>query len=45
LNHEPLEVDSLARILNISVSELGKTLSLMEIKGILFKERGKYHVN
>ena len=45
LNHESLEVDSLARILNISVSELGKTLSLMEIKGILFKERGKYHVN
>jgi DNA processing protein len=45
LDHEPLEVDSLARILNISVSELGKALSLMEIKGILFKERGKYHVN
>jgi DNA processing protein len=45
LDYESLEVDSLARALNISVSDLGKALSLMEIKGILFKERGKYHVN
>jgi DNA processing protein len=45
LNHESLEVDSLARLLNVSVSDLGKALSFMEIKGILFKERGKYHVD
>jgi len=45
LEHESLEIDTLSRILNLPVSELGKTLSLMELKGILFKERGKYHVN
>ena len=45
LERQSLEIDALSHILNLPVSLLGRTLSLMELKGILFKERGKYHVN
>jgi DNA processing protein len=44
LQREPQEPDQLSRALGISISELSKTISLMEIKSILFKDRGKYYI-
>jgi len=45
LQKEPLEADSLARILGMSVSKIGTTLSLMQLKGFINQEGGKYHLN
>lgn len=45
LQKEPLEIDALARILDISISELGAKLSLMQLKGLLFQEENKYYVS
>ena len=44
LQREPMEIDFLARNLNIGPAELGKTISLMEIKGQIKNENGKYYV-
>lgn len=45
LQKEPLEVDTLARLLGMSVSKIGTTLSLMQLKGFINQEGGKYYVN
>ncbi len=45
LKKEPLEADILARILGISVSKVGTTLSLMQLKGFIQQEDNKYYVN
>jgi DNA processing protein len=44
LQTEPMEIDLLARNLKIGPAELGKTISIMEIKGQIKKENGKYYV-
>ena len=45
LQRESLEIDELARVFGISIPELGTKLSLMELKGIIKQEGGKYHIN
>jgi len=45
LQREPLETDALARMLGMSVSKIGTTLSLMQLKGFINQEGGKYYVN
>lgn len=42
LQREPMEIDTLLRIINTPISKLSTALSLLELKGILFEERGKY---
>jgi len=44
LQQEPISIDDLSRSLEIPVSKTGITLSLMQLKGILFEEEGKYHI-
>ncbi|MBN3041021.1 MAG: DNA-processing protein DprA [Candidatus Omnitrophica bacterium] len=44
LLNEPLEIDILARVLNLSVEKISTTISLMQVKGVLFKENGKYYI-
>ncbi|UCB56853.1 MAG: DNA-processing protein DprA [Candidatus Omnitrophota bacterium] len=44
LRQEPLEIDALSRMAKVSASEMGTTLSLMELKGLLTKEEGRYYV-
>jgi len=44
LQQEPISIDGLSRLLEIPVSKIGTTLSLMQLKGILFEEEGKYHI-
>ena len=45
LKKEPMEADGLARLLGMSVSKIGTTLSLMQLKGFINQEGGKYHLN
>jgi len=45
LQKEPMEADGLARMLGMSVSKIGTTLSLMQLKGFINQEGGKYHLN
>jgi len=45
LQRESLEADLLARTLQIPAAELGTTLSLMELQGVISQESGKYYVN
>ena len=45
LKKEPMEADGLARMLGMSVSKIGTTLSLMQLKGFINQEGGKYHLN
>jgi DNA processing protein len=44
LKREPMEADNLARILGSSVSKIGTTLSLMQLKGFINQEGNKYHI-
>ena len=44
LQVEPMEIDTLARWVKASASELGIALSLMQIKGLIFAERGKFYI-
>ena len=44
LQDEPMKIDVLSRLTKISVSEAGTTLSLMQLKGLLFEEKGKYYL-
>lgn len=44
LQKEPMEIDGLARMLGISAAEIGTIVSLMQIKGLVFEENGKYYV-
>jgi len=44
LQQEPMEIDALSRLLGISAAEIGTTISLMQLKGLIFIENGKYFV-
>lgn len=45
LQNEPLDIDTIARTLQLPASEIGTLLSLMELRGIISQENGKYYVN
>ena len=45
LQREPLGIDELSRQLEISVSELGTKLSLMQIRGLISQQGNKYYIN
>ncbi len=45
LQREPMKVDGLSRIAQRSVAEIGTTVSIMQLKGLLAEEDGKYHIN
>ena len=44
LEEESLGIDTLARLVKISASQIGTTLSLMQLKGLVVEEGGKYHI-
>jgi len=44
LQEESLGIDVLARLVKISASQIGTTLSLMQLKGLVVEEGGKYHI-
>ena len=43
LEREPLGIDEMSRDLEISVSELGVKLSMMEMQGLIELKQGKYY--
>ena len=45
LQQEPMEIDVLSRLLKISSAEIGTVMSLMQLKGLIFIENGKYYVH
>ncbi len=45
LQREPMKIDSLSRFTQKSVSEVGTAVSLMQLKGLLAEEDGKYYIN
>jgi len=45
LHQEPLEIDVLARNLALPAAEIGTTLSMMQINGLIEEDNGKYYVN
>ena len=45
LQQEPMEIDVLSRLLGISAAKIGTTISLMQLKGLIFIENGKYYVH
>ncbi len=45
LQRESLEVDLLARALGVQAAQLGTTLSLLELRGIIKQEGGKYYAH
>jgi DNA processing protein len=45
LKREPLKADELARMFSVPVSQLGTSLSLMQLKGFINLEGGKYYIN
>jgi len=45
LGREPMEADAMARELGISVSQIGTTLTIMQLRGIINQENGKYYTN
>lgn len=44
LQKETMDTDELSRTFGIPASKLGTTLSLLELRGILKQEGGKYHI-
>lgn len=44
LQKESMEIDVLSRMLEMSVSEVGTIVSMMQLRGIVFIENGKYYV-
>ncbi len=44
LQEEPMEIDILSRLLKVPITDLGTIMSLMQIKGLIFIENGKYYV-
>lgn len=44
LKREPMEADALARALGMSVAKIGTFLSLMQLKGFIDQESGKYYL-
>lgn len=45
LKREPLKADELARLFVIPVAQLGTALSLMQLKGFISQDSGKYYIN
>ena len=45
LQREPMKIDSLSRVTQRSVSEVGTTVSLMQLKGLIAEEDGNYYMN
>ncbi len=45
LQQEPMEIDVLSRSLEISSAKIGTTMSLMQLKNLIFIENGKYYVH
>jgi DNA processing protein len=45
LKRESMNADDMARLFAVSVSQLGTTLSLMQLKGIINKDSEKYYVD
>jgi DNA processing protein len=45
LQHEPMKADDLSRLFCIPASQIGTTLSLMQIKGLINSDNGKYYIN
>jgi len=45
LKREPMEADELARLFSIPVAKLGTALSLMQLKGFINHDNGKYYIN
>ncbi len=45
LSRESMEIDSLARELSLPASQLGTTLTMMQLKGIINLDSGKYYIN
>ena len=43
LDREALEIDELARVLHIPVAQIGTTLSLMQLQGLVLQEEGRYY--
>lgn len=44
LQKEPMEIDFLARSLGISAAEIGTIISLMQLRGMVRGENGKYYI-
>ena len=45
LRRESMEADTIARSLGVSAAKIGATLSLMQLKGFINQESGKYYVD
>jgi DNA processing protein len=45
LKREPLKADELARLFSVPVAKLGTALSLMQLKGFINNDNGKYYLN
>lgn len=45
LKREPLKADEMARLFAVPVAKLGTSLSLMQLKGIITLESGKYYIS
>jgi len=45
LGGEPMEADAIARALCVPAAKLGTTLSLMQLKGFINQDAGKYYIN
>ena len=45
LQQESMEIDALSRMLGISAAEIGTVVSLMQIRGLVFNENGKFYVH
>lgn len=45
LRREPMNADDMARELAVPVAQLGTTLSLLQLKGAIINNSGKYYVN
>jgi len=45
LKREPMKADELARLFSIPVAKLGTALSLMQLKGFINQDNGKYYIN
>lgn len=45
LRREPMKTDEMARLFAVSVAQIGTTLSLMQLKGFINQDNGKYYLN
>jgi DNA processing protein len=45
LKREPLKADEMARLFAVPVAKLGTALSLMQLKGFINNDNGKYYIN